>query len=311
MGQFIIFALMMVVLFAGIFAYFVPSQKAATPLGFIMDKSGDNSQETSNSKTTKQLNVTMRNGLIQIRRQMDDVARAQNKFLDTIQDQQEVLENAGKDANDIMLQAQAISGKNDMDILRLKDLTSQMQDEQRLLVVNGKDLIALNDQITQSRQWISDQIDLDKVNTDISLSTLQQHYAVLNHRASVFFHKVIRHDQEVRDQMDRIQGQMNDLVNNAANNSALQQQNIKDHIRRMLAKEHENMLKLADTEERNRNLLKDEEQKLADFQEQLNDSLQRSRDLMDEEHQKAQNQQEMMRQRMEDLKQQMQDRQNR
>jgi hypothetical protein len=248
---------------------------------------------------------------MQIRRQMDDVAQAQNNFLDTLQDQQAVLENARKDANDIMLEAKAVPGRNDNDILRLKDLTAQMQDEQRLLVVNGKELIALNDQITQSRQWISDQIDLDKVDTDISLSTLQQHYAVLNHQASVFFHKVTRHDRAIRDQMDKIQGQMNDLVNNAANDSALQQQNIKDRIRRMLAKEHENMLKLADSEERNRNLLRDEEEKLADLQEQLNDSLQRSRDLMDEERQKAKDQQEMMRQRMEDMKQQMQDRQNR
>ena len=106
MGQFILFALMVMVLFAGIFAYFVPSQKAKTPLGFMMDKSGYNSAETFNSKRTKELNITMRNGLIQIRKQMDDVARAQNKFLDTIQDQQKVLENASKDASDIMLQAQ-------------------------------------------------------------------------------------------------------------------------------------------------------------------------------------------------------------
>ena len=92
-----------------------------------------------------------------------------------------------------------------------------MQDEQRLLVANGKDLIALNDQITQSRQWISDQIDLAKVDTDISLSTLQQHYAVLNHQASGFLDKVVRYNQAVRDQMDKIQGHMNDLANNAAN----------------------------------------------------------------------------------------------
>ena len=186
-----------------------------------------------------------------------------------------------------------------------------MQDDQRLLVAHGKDLIALNDQITQSRQWISDQIDLAKVNTDISLSTLQQHYAVLNHQASVFFHKVARHDREVRDQMDKMQDQLSDLVNNAANNSALQQQNIKDRIRRMLDKEHENMIKLADSEERNRDLLRDEQEKHADFQEQLNDSLQQSQDLIDEERQKAQDQQEMMRQRIEDQKQRIQDRQNR
>ena len=245
-----------------------PNSPPINPMGFVMDQSGYNSVETLNRKRIQQLSMTTRNGLIQIRKQMDDMAQAQNKFLDTIQYQQQVLENASKDASDIMLEAQGISGKNNNDILRLKDLTSQMQDEQRLLVAHGKDLIALNDQITQSRQWISDQIDLAKVNTETSLSTLQQHYDMLNHQASVFFHKVVRHDQEARDQMDKIQGQLSDLVNNAASDSALQQQNIKDRIRRMLAKEHEDMLKLADSEERNRDLLKDAQENCR-FQEQL------------------------------------------
>ena len=75
-------------------------------MGLMMDKSGYNSEETFNSKRTQQLNMTMRNGLIQIRRQMDDMAQEQNKFLDTIQDQQQVLENTSKEASDIMLQAQ-------------------------------------------------------------------------------------------------------------------------------------------------------------------------------------------------------------
>ena len=161
-----------------------------------------------------------------------------------------------------------------------------MQDEQHLLVANGKDLVALNDQITQGRQQISDQIDFAKVNTETSLSTLQQHYDTLNHQASGLFHKVARRDQQARDQMNKTQDQLRDLVNNAANNSALQQQNVKDHIRTMLDKEHENMLKLADTEEKNRNLLQ-------------------------EERQKAQDQQEVMQQRIEDQRQRIQDQKNR
>jgi hypothetical protein len=286
MGQFFFFSLLIITLLAGAFAYFVPKQPPLNPVGFVMDQSGYNSVETLNRKHTQKLSMTTRNGLMQMRKQMDDMAQAQNKFLNMIQDQQQVLENANKDAYDVMLEVQKISGKNDHDILRLKELTSQMQDEQRLLVTNGKDLVALNDQITQGRQRISDQIDFAKVNTETSLSTLQQHYDTLNHQASGLFHKVNRRDQQVRDQMNKTQDRLRDLVNSAANNSALQQQNVKDHIRIMLDKEHENMLKLADTEEKNRSLLQ-------------------------EERQKAQDQQEVMQQRIEDQRQRIQDQQNR
>ena len=286
MGQFFFFSLLIITLLAGAFAYFAPKQPPINPVGFVMDQSGYSSVETRNRKHTQQLSMTTKNGLMRMRKQIDDMAQAQSKFLDIIKDQQQVLENASKDAYDVMLEVQKISGKNDHDILRLKELTSQMQDEQHLLVANGKDLVALNDQITQGRQQISDQIDFAKVNTETSLSTLQQHYDTLNHQASGLFHKVARRDQQVRDQMNKTQDQLRDLVNNAANNSALQQQNVKDHIRTMLDKEHENMLKLADTEEKNRNLLQ-------------------------EERQKAQDQQEVMQQRIEDQRQRIQDQKNR
>lgn len=311
MGQFFFFALLIITLLAGAFAYFAPKQPPINPVGFVMDQSGYSSVETLNRKRTQQLSMKTRNGLMQMRKQMDDMAQAQSKFLDIIKDQQQVLENASKDAYDVMLEAQKASWKNDHDILRLKELTSQMQDEQRLLVTNGKGLVALNDQITQGRQQISDQIDLAKVNTETSLSTLQQHYDTLNYQASGLFHKVVRRDQQVRDQMNKTQDQLRDLVNSAANNSALQQQNIKDSIRLMLDKEREDMIKLADSEERSRNLLKDAQERQADAKERLNDSLQRSKDLIEEERQKAQDQKEMMRQRIEDQKQRIQDQQNR
>ena len=303
MGQAVLSILFIIALLAGASVYFVSQQPVLSPMEFMMDQSGDDSVETLNHQRTEHLTMTTRNGLTQIRRHIDEITQGQNKFLDTIQYQQQVLANTSKEVSDIMRKVQGISGKNNNDMLRLKDLMSQMQEDQRFLVARGQDLIALNDQITQNRQWISDQIDLAEVDTQPPLSPLQQHYAALNHQASVFFHKVARHEREARDRIYKMQDQLRDLVNNAANNSIFQQQDIKDHIQRMLEEDHENMLKLADSEERNGNLLRDEREKLADSKEQLNDSRQRFQDLIDEERQKAQDQQEMQ--------QQIQDRQNR
>lgn len=318
MGQSIFFGLFIIALFAGAFAYFVPVQKPADPMKFMMDNSGFNPLEMINHKRSEQINMTMNKGIMQIRRKMDDLALEQNKFLDVIRDQQQLLKNTGKGAADIMLAAEQEGERGNQDILRLKALASQMQDEQHLLVARGQDLIALNDRLTQNRQLMADRIDLAKINTETSLRTLRDRYDSLKDQVSRFFDKVNEHNQEVRDRMDKMREHLRDFANNRAFANADQKQRIKDRIQLMLDKEHEDMIRLADSEERSRNLLHDAQERQKDSKELLNDKLQQNQDLIEQEHQKAQDQQEINRQHMADQLQrsadQMQrirDRQNR
>jgi hypothetical protein len=312
MGQFIFFALFVITLLVGAFAYFAPLQKPVNPVKFMMDNSGYTQEESTNRKRTQQLNMTTSSGLIQIHKQMDDLAVVQNKFLDTIQDQQQVLQNTGKEASDIMLLTQQEGEKGDKDILKLKALASEMQDEQRLLVAHGQELLVLNDQLTKSRQWIADQVDLANINNESSLNALQQRYTMLKDQASGFFDKVTQHNQEVRDRMTKMQDQLNDLANNASSDSvAMQQQNIKERIAHMLDKERADMVKLADNEDASQSLMNDSKQHLEDSKELLNVSLQRSQDLIEDERQKAEDQQEISQQRVADQMQRIQDQRNR
>jgi len=311
MGQFIFFTLFIITLLAGAFAYFAPLQKPINPVKFVMDNSGYTDKESHNRKLTQQLNMRMTNGLVQIRRKMNDFAVEQGRFIDTIQGQQELLNSTGKDASDIMLLAKQGAGKASKDVLQLRALASEMQDQQRLLVARGQDLIVLNNQLTRNRQWIADQIDAANISNEDSLRTIQQHYEALESQASDFFDKVSQHNQEVREQMVKMQEQMQDLANNAMDNNALQQQNTKERIGRMLGREHENMLKLEDTEERSRNLVKDSQQNLQDSKDLFNDSLQRSQDMIDDERQKVEDQKWISQQRVADQVQRLKDQEKR
>ena len=221
MGQLIFFTVFILAVIAGLFAYFAPSQKPINPVQFMMDKSGYTSEVTTNTKRTQQLNMSTSRGIMEIRKQMDNLAVEQDKLLDAIKDQEQVLANANKAAANIMLEAQ--HGGGDKDILRLKALMDQMQDEQHLLVTHGQDLIALKNQLTKSRQWVADQIDLSNINNGNSLRDLQEHNAMLKDQSSDNFDQVNQHNKDlIADEKQKEEDQ-----------KSINQQRIEDQIQRL------------------------------------------------------------------------------
>jgi len=311
MVQFTFFALLIITLMAGAFAYYTPTQKTISPLKFLMDYSGYSSVVERNQNRIQKFNISTDKGLMIIRRQMDEIAQKQNRFMEVMRDQQQVLINTAKDATDILLEAQNAAGPGNNDILRLKSLTAQMQDQQRLLLAHGQDLFVLSEQLTKSRQWVAEQVDLAKINTETSLNNLQQRYAFLKEQAAGFFDKVSLHNQEVKDSMDLMRDKLHDLTNNVANDSWVQQQSIKDHIQRMLDKEQEDMRVLAENEEKNKELLRDAQERLTDSRELLNDKLRQNQDMLEEGRQRAQDQKLMTQQSIADQMQRIADQQNR
>lgn len=311
MGQYTFFVLFAIALIAGAFTYFVPAQKTIDPMKFVMEGSGIDSVEVHNNTKTQQFNMVTSKGLIKIRSGIDNLALQQNKFLNTIRDQEHLLDNSVKDATDIIWEVKQKALTSNKDILQLQALAAEMQDQQRLLINHGHDLLVLNDQLAANRQWIVDQMDMVSINNESASQELQQRYSMLKDQAATFFDKVNQHNQELRDRMDKIQDQLNTLANNAAYDSAIQQQQTRDRIERMLDKEHEDMLKIADTEERSRNLLKDAQETMADAKELTNDSLQHTQELIADQRQRSEDQLWIMKQREADQEQRLQDQQNR
>ena len=311
MGQFVFMILFIITLIVGGFAYFAPSKVSFDPMKFVMDKSGYTAEEDTNRKRSQQLNMITTRGLMEIRKQIDDIALEQNKFLDTVKEQELVLKDSSKQASDVMLLAQKQGQAGQKDILQLQALATEMQDQQRLLVDHGKDLVNLNGQLTKNRQWVTDQMDLVNLSNDAASRELQQRYTELKNQADMFFDKVAEHNQIVRDQMLKMQDRMHDLANNAAYDSAVQQDSAKERMQRILDKEHEDMIRLADSEERSRNLLKDAQANLDSSKQRFIDSLQHSQEMMEEQRQKNEDQNWLNQQRIADQMQRLKDQQNR
>ncbi len=309
MLQFIFFALLIITLLAGSFAYFSPSSKPVNPVKFMMESTGFDAIMASNRKKSEQISMTTTNGIMQIHKRMETLATEQNKFLDEIQDQQQILKDANKGVDDILLAAQKEGDKDSRDILRLKALSSEMQEQQRLLVARGQELISLNNQLSKSREAIAEQVDWANMDTQNALDALQQRSASLENQASGFFSQVAQQNQQVQDQIDKMRDKLNGMIDNTSVSAQLQK--CKVHMYRILNKEHNDMAKLLEYQERNRTLWEDGQRKSRDSIELSKDSQQHAKDLIDEEHQKQEDQESMIQQRIEDQKQRMLDQQSR
>ncbi len=200
MGQIVFFGIFSIVFLAGIYSYFTPpSPKAMVPIKDIMDNGGFNSLETLNIKKIQELNATTNAGLTQIRNMVDNLAQQQLGLKEVIDSEQKVLGETGKEIKDITDKA---DDQNSVDVLRLKSLSQQLKDDQRLLMAHGQALVDLNDQLLKTRQWISEKSDMVNTNNESLFRLQQQNNDLLNDQASAIFDKV---KQENSDSMQRTQ----------------------------------------------------------------------------------------------------------
>lgn len=303
------YALFFVAFIVGVFTFFAPPKQSQGPLSWITN-SGE-TIETVFHKKNQEVNVTTSDGILQVRQKMDDLAVEQNKILDTIKDQQVVLKNTSQGVNNILLEAQNSGEASGRDILQLKALATDIQDQQKLMVAHGKDLIALNDQLTQNRQWIADQIDYSNLYTETALRMLRKRNQFLKTQADEFFESQYAYREALRDRMLRMHEQLYNFIHNQGYYLWAKQQMIRDHIQRVLDKEHENMERLDEIERRDKELEERTKEKLEETKDLFDDLLQNNRDLMEQEQQKIVDLEEKNKQQVADQRQRLEDEQDR
>ncbi len=214
MGQVTLFLLFIIALIVGAFAYFLPEQQAVSPFKVVMVNGDYETTEQTNTKKSQQLNMTTDRGIVQIHRQIDDLTREQKKLIGMVDYDQQVLNNTNKEISEITKQ---VNGKSGIDVLKLKALGRQLQNDQRLLVEHGMQLIALNDQLNKNRKLLAEERDLVNINSESYLQLLQEHNSLLKDQFAIFFDKVTRqsnnflqHTQDlIEEDRQKVQDQQN------------------------------------------------------------------------------------------------------
>lgn len=214
MGQVTLFFLFIITLIVGAFAYFFPEQQAIRPLKVAMVNSDYDTTQESNTKKSQQLNMTTNRGIIQIHRQVDELTQEQKKLIGMVDYDQQVLNNTNQEISEITKQ---VNGKSAIDVLKLKALGLELQNDQRLLVAHGMQLIALNDRLNKNRQLLAEERDLVNINSESYLQ-LQQQYNSLSNDRSAFFSDKVRHQsndflQHTQDLIDEDRQKVQDQQN--------------------------------------------------------------------------------------------------
>jgi len=307
MSQFLFFSLFLVALLAGIYACYHPTHKF-NPIEYISDQSGYSNAEDTNRKKIEQSNIITTKGLVEVHRQMQVLADNQQRFADMLEQAQRVLKTSGKQATQILGEAQQVAQKEGKDVLGLKDLSLRLQNQQQLLVQNGQNLIAMNNNIIKERDWVQDQLDLVDTNHESTQQLkLQQQFTQLQEQASTFIDKVTQYDQQTQQHMRDMQEQLDGAAQKTIFDNKQQQLDAKERVRRMLHKQRGNMTMLSDIQQRSRDLLNEERQDLAFSQELLKESMENAREKMAEERQKNEDQQAILKEKVREQMQHLKD----
>jgi hypothetical protein len=181
MGQQVYFILFVITLLVGVYFYYSPSPKAMVPMADIMDDGGFNSLDTLSDKKIQELNITTNGGHTQISKIVDDLVQEQVELKEMIDSEKLVLNSSIQGITDITNKAKA-DGKSDADILKLKVLGEELQDDQRLLMAHGQTLIELNNQLMKKRQLLAEKNYLLNADKD---------------QSAAFFDKVKQENNEV------------------------------------------------------------------------------------------------------------------
>jgi len=207
MGQFTLFFLFIITLIVGVLAYIGPKHLGMPSSKAVVDDSDNEMTGDSFTSKAQQWNVSTNGGVVEFNKQMDELTQKHKSLVDMIEGDHAILQNTQKEINDITSRG---DGKNTMDVLRLKALGLQMQDEQDLLVAHGQELIDVNNQIGKKRQMLSDQKDLLNMNTASSIQSLQDHDSSVSDKSATLFDKVDEEEQKAQDQQEQSRQRIED-----------------------------------------------------------------------------------------------------
>ena len=138
-----------------------------------------------------------------------------------LQDREDALKDEDKRVNGILREARR---NNDKDLLSIEALSSDIQNQERLLVQHGQYLLTLNDQLAANRKMVAQKVDISKINTDASLQSIEQRNNLLQSQSTSNLQSVADHNQQIRDHMDNIEQKLDDdKIDNGMNQQVANQ----------------------------------------------------------------------------------------
>ncbi len=246
---------------------------------------------TQREKSNRVQGTVLINGanrrLDQAQELMGDVALAQQALMEDVADQQRLLEDTNAHVAYLSTLVKDFADKNNADWLRIKEATEDFNNKSRILIENGKELVAYNQEQLKMRQQSLDDVTVAAIKSKINENRFEQYAFESLKQRSDFINKSSVTVQAIREQTERLQDKLRSLENNLMKKEDSQ---LIDNLKDMQSKSQGLLADIKLKESRLRDLNQQQEA-------QIRTSQERTEDFIAQSAQHFSDTQEMMRER--------------
>lgn len=212
MGQLLLSLVLFFAFISSMYAFFAP-QHPSSGNSFLYN-SGEELKEDSQIRKSQQWSMSTRNGVIEVNKDIDFLTKKEKKLKGMTEEDRQKLEKMNRQMEGI-LNKEGV--KNEQDILKLKMLGIEKENDERILNLHTKQLEDLNEELNEKRQKAAEDRGLINLNSESSYHSLQQQNNMLNERSASFIDNVsqknndaIEHTKDlIEDQRQRLEDQRN------------------------------------------------------------------------------------------------------
>ncbi len=193
-GQFIFFTLFAFTFLAGTYVYMSAKHQPLNPSsGVVMSGNDPDMTEQTKIQEIQQLHLKTIRGIAEISAQMEEMTKQQQKLIDIIDYDHQLLDHTNQNITEALNQLKA---GGEPDLLKIKSLDLHLRNDQRLLVERGQALVDFNQQLNKNRQWLAQQNELLKFDSAESTRLGPQGHGELN-ESSVDFDKITQENNHI------------------------------------------------------------------------------------------------------------------
>lgn len=213
------------------------------------------------------------------------------RLFEDVGNQQRFLEQSNDRIQSYSGMASDVMDKSNVDLLRLRSAMESLQNQNRLLIERGNELVKANAEQLKLRMNNLDQSSLSAIDTELNTQRFESMNENLMQTRRDYMNSVEQQSQTMNEQVSQVRAKLKELVEKGSlNQSSTQQERLDDLERQgedLLIRVRENQQQLKDKVEESRRQLEDVKQRLKDtmnnnaqlFQETQERNIERARDL--------------------------------
>lgn len=265
---------------------------------------GLSQRESFNRLQTAKIVKDSDNKMTRMREVMNDLAKSQTDLVDDLRDQRQLIENNNARIESFSVMVSNFTDKNNMDILRTKEVMNDFNNKSRMLIENGRNLIRVNQEQLNMRKQILEDFTATRIKSSVNENLFHQRAFESLKQRSEFISNISSNVQAVRDQVSRMKDRLKSVERSLTNK---EDSRLISNLKDIQAKSEEMLSDLKSSEDRLRDANQEHESRAKEVMEKLDDFINQNAQHFADRQELMREQKRMQDERTEDQMQRLRD----